>query len=80
MENLLSLWSREPARVVAFTTAFLALLVAFGVQITTEQSAAIVGIVIALVTVLGGEITRANVYSPNTVDEIRAGYEEEPVI
>lgn len=72
MQNLLSLWLREPARIVSFTTAFLALLVAFGVQITTDQSVAVTGIVISLIALVGGEITRANVYAPNTVNEIVA--------
>jgi hypothetical protein len=72
MQNLLNLWLREPARLVSFTTAFLALVVAFGVQVTTEQQSAIVGLVIAVVSIVGGEITRANVYAPNTVSEIVA--------
>lgn len=72
MQKLLELWLREPARIVSFATSFLALLVAFGVQITTDQQVAIVGIIVTVVALVGGEVTRANVYAPNTVSEIVA--------
>lgn len=72
MSNLLDLWMREPARLVSFTTAVLAVAVAFGVQIGTDQQTAIVGVVIAVISLLGGEITRANVFAPSTVGEIVA--------
>jgi uncharacterized membrane protein len=73
MTAILDLWSKSPARIVAFVAAVLVLLVAFGVQITTGQSEAILGAVGALITLLGGEITRSQVTSPNTVAELKTG-------
>lgn len=61
MEKLIALWAREPARIVGLVVAGLALLVAFGVDITTEQQTAIVGIVTAILIVLGAELTRSKV-------------------
>lgn len=70
METLIDLWRKSPARIVGFVTALLALLVAFGVQVTTDQQVAILGIVSAVIILLGGEVTRSQVYSPNTFDEV----------
>jgi hypothetical protein len=70
MTALFDLWRREPARIVAFVTVALQLAVAFGLGITTEQQGAIVAFVTALLTFLGAEITRANVYAPSSVEEI----------
>lgn len=61
MDKLVDLWAREPARIVGLVVALLALLVAFGVDITTEQQTAIVGIVTAILIVLGAELTRSKV-------------------
>jgi hypothetical protein len=61
MDKLLALWAAEPARIVGLVVAGLALLVAFGVNITTEQQTAIVGIVTAVLIVLGAELTRSKV-------------------
>jgi len=72
MSALLTLWSKEPARIIGVVTAVLALLVAFGVEISTQQQTAILGIVTAVIFVLGAEITRSQVYSPNTVAGIRS--------
>lgn len=52
-----NLWGREPAAVVAFVGAVVTLLVAFGVELTQEQQAAIGAVVIALMAV----VTRHNV-------------------
>jgi hypothetical protein len=73
MQALISLWSREPARIVNGVLALLALLVAFGIQIDTGQQAAIIGLVAAIIAVLGGEVTRAQVSSPATVASMQAG-------
>lgn len=61
MSRLIALWAAEPARIVGLVVAVLALLVAFGVQISTEQQTAIVGAVTAIIVVLGAEITRSKV-------------------
>ena len=66
-DGLLSLWSKSPARIVAFTIAALDLAVAFGLNISTDQQSKIVAFVGALIVLLGGEIVRANVTSPNTI-------------
>lgn len=61
MTRLIELWAREPARVVGLVVAALALLVAFGLPITGEQREAIVGVTIAILAILGAEITRSRV-------------------
>ena len=61
MSKILDLWMREPARIVGLVTAALALLVSFGVEISGQQQAAIVGAVIAVLVVLGAEVTRSRV-------------------
>jgi hypothetical protein len=65
VSSLVSLWLREPARIVGLVTAVLALLVAFGVGVTEHQQEAVVGVVSALLILLGGEVTRSRV-SPAT--------------
>jgi hypothetical protein len=56
-----NLWGREPAMVVAFLQASLVLLVTFGLQLSPDQTAAILGVV-----ALGlGLLTRSRV-SPAT--------------
>lgn len=61
MSKLLDLWMREPARIVGLVTAAIALLVSFGVELSGQQQAAIVGAVIAVLVVLGAEVTRSRV-------------------
>lgn len=62
MQSLLDLWRREPARIVAFSQMLLVVLVTvFGVNLTGEQQAAIIGLVAAALALLGGEITRSRV-------------------
>ncbi|MGE5229465.1 MAG: hypothetical protein ACM3MJ_07070 [Deltaproteobacteria bacterium] len=62
MTYLLDLWRREPARIIAFAQMLLVVLVTvFGIQLTGEQQAAIVGLVAAFLALLGGEITRSRV-------------------
>ena len=51
------LWGREPAMVLAFVQALIVLLVSFGLQLTTDQTAAI----LALTAVVLGLITRSKV-------------------
>lgn len=62
MQYLMGLWSREPARVVAFVQmALLVAVTVFGVNLSGEQQLAIMGLVAALIALLGGEITRSQV-------------------
>jgi uncharacterized protein (DUF697 family) len=52
-----SLWGREPAMVLAFVQAVLVLALSFGLQLTPEQT----GAIIALTAVILGLITRSKV-------------------
>lgn len=65
----------EPARIIGLitggVTAVIALLVAFGVDLTDEQQAAILGLVAAVAPVVAGYIIRNKVYAPDTVAKIR---------
>jgi len=61
MAWLVNLWRTEPARVVGFITALVALLVAFGVELSSDQQNAILGIVAAVLILLGSEVTRSQV-------------------
>ena len=64
----------EPARVRAVWTAVVMLLASAGVTITTEVDATVtggIGLVFALLALIQGEATRAVVYSPATVEQIR---------
>ncbi|MDN4174747.1 hypothetical protein QWY28_17430 [Nocardioides sp. SOB77] len=63
--------NREPAltvgTVTAAVTAVLALLVAFGLDLTSEQQAAILGVVGVLAPIVATVITRTKVSPANTV-------------
>lgn len=64
----------EPARVRAVWTAVVMLLASAGVTITTEVDATVtggIGLLFALLALVQGETTRAVVYSPATVEQIR---------
>jgi hypothetical protein len=52
-----TIWGREPAMIVAAVQAIIVLLVSFGLQLTTEQTAAI----LAVTAVVLGLITRSQV-------------------
>ena len=45
MDRITNLWGREPAMVVAFVQALIALALAFGLNLSDEQFAAIVTVV-----------------------------------
>src|SRR5699024_6839530 len=51
----------EPALLTGFITAVIALAVSFGAPISDDQKAAIVGVAVAVVALLGGVVTRQNV-------------------
>ena len=57
MSGIQDLWGREPAMIVAFVGAVISLAVAFGLQLSADQTAAI----IAVVQILLGLITRSQV-------------------
>ncbi len=63
--------SGEPALAVGGVTAVvgavLALLVAFGLNLTAAQTAAVLGATTALAPLASGWFTRGRVYSPQTV-------------
>ncbi len=58
--------NREPALFVALVQAVLVLAVAFGVDLTSEQTAAVLAVVVAI----GAVATRQTVYSPATVGDL----------
>lgn len=74
---------KEPAVIIgaigSVVTALIALLVAFGLDLTAEQQAAISTVVLAIVPIVVGIITRQFVFAPATVeaveDEIEAEYQ-----
>jgi len=72
-------WDREPALIVAFVQALITLAVVFGAHITSAQSTAIIGVVIAALAVVGGLVTRSQVTptsgatSPPAVDLTKVG-------
>lgn len=76
MNALLALWKSEPARVVGFVTALVAVLAAFGLPITDDQQVKLIAAVAAALFLLGSaEVTRSAVYSPRThTDEVGAAY------
>jgi hypothetical protein len=66
MSYLMDLWRREPARIVTFVQMVLVVAVSvFGVQLTGEQQTAILGLVMAAIVLLGGEVTRSQVTPSN---------------
>lgn len=64
----------EPARLRAIWTAVIALAAAVGVSVSADLDAkvtAVIGVLAVLLPLLQGETTRAAVYSPATVEQIR---------
>lgn len=68
-----SAMSTEPATIVgsitAAATAIIALLVAFGMDLTQDQQNAILGVVAVAAPVIAAVIIRGKVYAPKTVQE-----------
>lgn len=68
---------REPAVIIGLVTAaieaLIALVVAFGVELTGEQVAAIMGFVAAAGAVIAALLTRRRVYAPATVAKLLEG-------
>jgi hypothetical protein len=64
----------EPARLRAFWIALIALLATLGVTVSADVDAkvtAVIGLLAVLLPLIQGETTRANVYAPATVEQIR---------
>lgn len=59
--------------ITAAVTAVLALAVAFGLDLSTEQEAAILGVVAVVAPLIVTVIGRGRVYSPATVARLLAG-------
>ncbi len=66
--------STEPARLIATITggvaALIALLVAFGIDLTEDQKTAILGAVAVAAPIVAGFVIRSQVVSPNTAYEV----------
>jgi hypothetical protein len=64
----------EPARIIstitAAATALVALLVAFGVDMSEDQRTAILSAVAVAAPIVGGLVIRQNVYSPAAVEKV----------
>jgi uncharacterized membrane protein len=54
-------WASEPALWVGLVEAIIVLLVAFGVPISADQKAAVIGLVSAVLAVVGAIVTRSQV-------------------
>lgn len=54
-------WAAEPALWVGLVQAVLILLVAFGVPLTVDQKAAVIGLTSAVLAVIGAVVTRSQV-------------------
>lgn len=65
---------REPATIIgaitAVVSAVLALLVAFGMDVSEDQQAAILGVVAAVAPLVAGVLIRSKVWSPASVDKV----------
>lgn len=66
----------EPARIVgtlgAVVSALLVLLAAFGLDVTADQQAAILGLVAVAAPIAVGFLIRGKVYAPATVERLTA--------
>lgn len=64
---------KEPAAIVGaatgVVTAVLAIVVAFGVDLSDDQQKAILGIVAAVAPIVAGIVIRGKVFSPATYDQ-----------
>ena len=69
--------NREPVAIIgavtAAATAILALVVAFGLDVSPDQQAAILGVVAVLAPLTATLVTRSWVYAPATVERLTPG-------
>jgi hypothetical protein len=68
MSNLVNLWGREPAMVLALVQAVIVLGVSFGLALTTEQT----GAILALTAVVLGLLTRSQVFPTKSTAGVAA--------
>jgi hypothetical protein len=61
MQFLVDLWRREPVRIIGFVQTAVILAVAFGLNLTADQQAAILAFVAAILALLGAEVGRSQV-------------------
>lgn len=69
-----NIFKTEPARVIAVLTALVALGSAFGLGITDGQLAAIVAVVSAVLSLVGGEAIRSQVTPAQTSESGFVGH------
>lgn len=66
--------NREPATIIASitgaATAIIALVVAFGLDLSTDQQTAILGVVAVAAPLIAGVVIRSKVFAPATVADI----------
>lgn len=75
LNRLRDLWHRSPARIMGLIKGLVALAFLFGVQFEDAQLDQIADAVAVFLTIwAGSEITRSQVYSPNTVEAIQREY------
>lgn len=63
----MSAFRKEPTVIIAIIEAVIAAAVVFGLDLTVEQIAAVMGVVLAV----GAVWTRQSVYAPDTVEDIK---------
>lgn len=64
-----NIWNAEPTMIVAVVQAFIALIVSFGIHLSSEQ----VGAIMALTSAILGLVVRSQVHSPAAVEALKAG-------
>lgn len=75
LNRLRDLWHRSPARIMGLVKGAVALAFLFGVNLEDAQLEQIADAVAVAITIwAGSEITRKQVYSPNTVEAIQREY------
>ena len=76
MQTIRQAWAKEPAviigAIIALVSSLLALVTAFGLDLTQEQTGAAMAFVGAVLALVQGLTTRQQVYAPATVDELQA--------
>ena len=65
MKSIFTLIRSEPAVITGLVVAVITLVVAFGIPISDDQRSAIVGLVGAVLAILGGGVVRSQVTPTN---------------
>lgn len=75
IDRLRDLWHKSPARIMGIVKGLVAIAFLFGVQLEDAQLDQIADAIAVFLTIwAGSEITRSQVYSPNTVEAIQQEY------